>query len=1075
MKRLMLLMTTLLFIGIGVANAQISKVTGIVTSNEDGLPVVGATVVVKGTDIGTVTDADGKFTINKVPASAKTLEIKYMGMETRLVPIKATVKVGLDADSENLDEVMVVAYGTAKKSAFTGSASVIKTEAIEMRQVSNVTQALSGTMAGVQTTYSTGQPGTSATVRIRGVGSMSAGNAPLYVVDGIPFDGDISSINTQDIESMTVLKDAAAAALYGARGANGVILITTKKGKNGEAKINFEARWGVNSRGVENYDVMTNPDQYMEALYRAKYNAGYGNLGYSAAAAHQYANAELFPAVGYQMYTLPQGEGLIGTDGKINPNATLGYSDGTHYYTPDDWEDETIESQMRQEYNLSITGGNNKLNYYLSAGYLEDGGIIEGSGFNRFTTRLNADYQAKKWLKVGANMSYTNSESFYPGEQTATNSSGNAFNLGNTLAPIYPMYVRDAAGNIMYDEHFGNPLYDYGDGQSTPYTRNYMNMSNPKGDLTYDSREYLMDIFNGKWFAEITPIEGLKLTASWGLHMDYTRLHNYENRYYGQSASSGGSTTQDNTRDYAFNQQYLISYIKSFGKHNIDLLAGYESYELNSENSYAYGEALYKDNDFTVNNTINMKTSGGSVDEYATRGFLGRVNYNWDEKYFGSFSYRRDASSVFHPDNRWGNFFSASAAWMISKEKFMEDVTWVNMLKLKASFGEQGNDYLTYGSGSGRLYGYRNYVVYQDQYQMTGADGVFSDGTLVYKGNPDLTWEKSNAYNIGVDFDLFNHKLSGTIEYYGRKTSDMLYYKPVAASNGYSQIPMNIGSMTNSGIEVELNYQIMNRKNFKWDVFFNATTVKNEINELHPDLNGEWISGSRIYKEGESMYNFYLVKYAGVDVATGKGLYWANDIKYDENTGEEISRTPYLTDSWNDAYSTAREATGDILPDVYGGFGTNIEYRGFDLSISLAYQLGGKIIDSGYQSLMHAGTSSSAGTNWHKDILKAWTPENPYTDVPALNSMDTYANQTSDRWLVSSDYLSINNITLGYTLPKKLTRKLQIESLRIYGAADNLALFSARQGLDPRQSYLDATNATYGALRTISGGVKLTF
>ncbi len=1070
MKRLMLLMTTLFMIGIGVVNAQISSVTGTVISEEDGLPVVGATVHIKGTSVGTVTDANGKFTLTKIPATAKTVEVAYMGMETRTVLIKPNMKVTLYPDVEALDEVMVVAYGTAKKSDFTGSAAVVKAEAIEMRQVSNVTQALSGTMAGVQTTYSTGQPGSEATVRIRGVGSFSAGNSPLYVVDGIPFDGDISSINTQDIESMTVLKDAAAAALYGARGANGVILITTKKGQNGEARINLEARWGVNSRGVGNYDVMTNPDQYMETLYRAQYNQAYYNMGYSPAAAHANANASLFSAVGYQMYSLPAGENLIGLNGKINPNATLGYSDGQYYYTPDNWEDETIESQMRQEYNLSITGGNDKLNYYLSAGYLEDGGIIEGSGFNRLTTRLNADYQAKKWLKVGANMSYTNSESLYPGEQTTTNSSANAFNLGNTLAPIYPMYVRDAAGNIMYDKNYGHPIYDYGDGQSTNFTRNYMNMSNPKGDLVYNNTEYLMDIFNGKWFAEITPLKGLKLTASYGVHMDYTRYHDYNNKYYGQSANygTGGSAQQANTRTFAFNQQYLATYETTIGKNHMDFLVGYEAYELNGEDSYAYGQSIYKDNDFTVDNTIDQKTGGGSTYEYATRGFLGRINYNWDEKYYGSFSYRRDASSVFHPDNRWGNFFSASAAWMISKESFMEDVDWVDMLKVKASFGEQGNDYLTYQSG------YRNYVVYQDQYKMTGADGVFSDGTLEYKGNKDLTWEKSNAYNIGVDFDLFNHKLSGTIEYYGRKTSDMLYYKPVASSNGYSRIPMNIGSVTNSGIEMELNYQIMNRKNFKWDAYLNATTVKNEINELHPDLKGEWISGNYMYKEGGSMYNYYIVKYAGVDKTNGKPLYYAYDIETDED-GNEISRTPIVTSDYNLANSTRREETGDILPDVYGGFGTNLQFHGFDLSISMAYQLGGKIRDVGYQGLMHGGTSSDGGRNWHKDILKAWTPENPNSNIPALNASDSYVNQISDRWLISSNYLSINNITLGYTFPKTWTRPLQIESLRIYGAADNLAIFAARKGLDPRQGFASATNASYGALRTISGGVKLTF
>ena len=596
-----------------------------------------------------------------------------------------------------------------------------------------------------------------------------------------------------------------------------------------------------------------------------------------------------------------------------------------------------------------------------------------------------------------------------------------------------------------------------------------MNMSKPLSDLSYNTTEYLMDILNTKWYAEVTPFDGLKLTASYGVHIDNTRYHDLGNKYYGQSASYGGTVYQSHDRMYAFNQQYLASYIKSFGKHNIDLLAGYESYSREGEDQYASGQNIYKDYDFTVNNSIDQKRGGGSSYEYATQGFIGRVNYNWDEKYYGSFSYRRDASSVFHPDNRWGNFFSASAAWLISKESFMEDVDWVDMLKLKASFGEQGNDYLTYTDG------YRNYIVYQDQYKMTGADGVFSDGTLTYKGNPDLTWEKSNAYNIGIDFDLFNHKLSGTFEYYGRKTSDMLYYKPVAASNGYSEIPMNIGSMLNSGIEVELNYQIMNRRNFNWDVFFNATTVHNEIKELHPDLKGEWISGNRIYKEGESMYNLYLVKYAGVDKTTGKALYHAFDVEYDDVTGEEISRTPCVTSDYNKATSTGRAATGNILPEVYGGFGTNLQFHGFDFSISLAYQMGGKIIDSGYQNLMHTGTSSSAGRNWHKDILKAWTPENPNTDVPVLNSMDTYANQTSDRFLISSDYLSINNITLGYTFPKTWTRNLQIESLRIYGAADNLAIFAARKGLDPRQGYTSATNATYGALRTISGGVKLTF
>ena len=982
------------------------------------------------------------------------------------VAISPRMKVTLKPDSELLDEVMVVAYGTAKKSAFTGSASVVKADKLEKRQVSNVTNALSGTVAGVQTTSSNGQPGTSATVRIRGIGSMAASNSPLYVVDGIPFDGDISSINTQDIETMTVLKDAAAAALYGARGANGVILVTTKKGKAGEARVNVDVRWGTNSRQVEKYDVMESTDLYMETLYRANYNAAYYSMTQDRLAAHNYANAALFSAIGYPIYTVPDGQTLIGENGKINPYATLGYSDGAYYYTPDDWTKGTIDSQMRQEYNISVTGGNEKLSYYFSAGYLEDNGVIENSGFNRISTRMNVDYQAKKWLKLGANLSYTNSKSKYPGDQTATNSSGNAFLMANEIAPVYPMYVRNADGSLMYDKTSGHVVYDYGDGASTNCTRNWMSMSNPKGDLLYNIEEYLMDIFNGKWYVEVTPIEGLKLTASLGTNIDNTRYHSMGNKFYGQSASYGGTAYQNHDRTSGFNQQYLANYKKSFGKSNFDLLLGYESYDYRTENMYSSSQNLYKDKDFTVNNGIDNKRGGGSAAEYSTRGIIARINYDFDEKYHASASYRRDASSRFHPDHRWGNFWSASIAWVMSKEAFMEDVEWVDMLKWKASFGQQGNDNIG------------NYYAYLDQFTMTGADGVFSDGTLAYKGNPNLTWEKSNAFNVGADFVLFNNSLEGTIEFFSRRTSDMLYNKPVANSNGYGSIPMNIGAMTNSGVEVELNYNIINRKDLRWSVFGNATFLKNKINELHPDLKGELISGSRIYREGESMYQLYLVKYAGVDPATGKALYWAKtEPDADATEAEKAAFVPesYTTDDWQTASKTGKEATGDLLPTVYGGFGMSVEYAGFDLSVQMAYQMGGKIWDYTYQDLMHGGKANDAGHNWHMDIAKAWTPENPYTDVPRLNSSDSYTNSSSDRWLISSNYLSINNITLGYTLPKSWTRKVGIEGLRIYGAADNLALFAARKGLDPRQGYVSSTNSTYGALRTISGGLKLTF
>lgn len=1094
MKKVLFLLTFILS-GIGMATAQTSQISGVVYSEADGEPVIGASVLVVGTDLGAATDIEGKFVIADVPASATTLRVSYMGMATQEVKILRgkTIKVTLTEDGVALDDVMVVAYGTVKKSAFTGSASVVDAEKLEDRQVSNITNALSGTIAGVQTLSSNGQPGTSSTVRIRGVGSLYASNTPLYVVDGIPFDGDISSINPADIESMSVLKDAAAAALYGARGANGVIMVTTKKGKTHDARISFDAKWGKNERQIGKYDVLETADSYMETLYQAYRNAGYYNLGYSPAAAHAYANANLFNAVGYQMYTLNGAPGLIGLDGKVNPLATLGYKYGDYYYTPDDWTAGTISSQMRQEYNLGVSGGTDRISYYFSAGYLEDGGIIENSGFDRISTRLNVDYQAKKWLKFGANLAYTNSTSRYPGDQTTTNSSGNAFNLANQIAPIYPMYYRDANGNIIRDANTGLPVYDYGDGAGTDgngpltsYTRNWMSMSNPVSDLFYNTEEYLMDIMNSKWFAEITPLKGLKLTASLGTYIDNTRYHSIGNAMYGQSASYGGTATQDYTRTFALNQQYLATYNKTYGKSTYDALVGYEAYDLRGENFWATGQNLYKGGDYTVNNTIDQKRGGGSAYEYSTRGILGRFNYNYDEKYFASVSYRRDASSRFHPDNRWGNFYSASAAWVLSKEYFMNDVNWVDILKVKASFGQQGNDNIG------------NYYAYMDQYAMTGADGVFSDGQLTYKGNKEITWEKSNSFNTGIDFSLFKSKLSGTVEYFNRTTSDMLYNKPVAVSNGYSSIPMNIGSMANSGVEVELNATPVEFKKFRWDVYANATSVKNKIIALHPELEGKFVSGSTIYEEGKSMYQLNLVKYAGVDPNSGLALYYAavpaddylkesmGQEAYDELVEDadkykeaveayEANPEVYVTDNFQTAQSTYRRPTGDLLPKVYGGFGTSLEFHGFDLSVQFAYQLGGKIWDYTYQDLMHNGDGSNAGMNWHKDIANAWTPENRITDVPRLDYMDTYTNQSSDRWLVSSNYLSLNNITLGYTFPKAWLRGAGISSLRIYGVADNLALLAARKGMDPRQSFTMSTTATYGALRTFSAGVKLTF
>ena len=1000
------------------------------------------------------------------PSSAKTLLISFIGLQSQEVAVKPVVNVVLKSDAEVLDEVVVTAYGTSTKGSFTGSASVMKADKIEKRQVSNVSNALAGAVAGVQILSNNGQPGESAKVRIRGVGSINAGTDPLYVVDGVPYDGDLSSINSADIESMTVLKDAASTALYGARGANGIIMITTKKGTSGKARVNFDAKWGVNSRAVKNYDVMTSPKNYMEKAYEAIYNGYTQTNGYPADIAHVQANKTLLSnsggGVGYPVYTVPAGQLLIGSNGMLNPNATLGYmTEYGNWLTPDNWEDEMFQNKLRQEYNINVAGGNDKSTFYMAFGYLDDQGVIEGSGFTRFSGRLKGDYKVTDWLKVGANVNYINSESRYPGDQTNTASSGNAFYIANNIAPIYPMYVRGEDKQIM--TLTGRPVYDYGDGKSVPgYSRAFMQIANPAGDLVYNKTNYMRDVFNTNWFAELTPIKGLTVSARFGLNVDNTRLNLLNNPYMGQSAEYNGEVVQAAMRTYGLDQQYVANYNFTLQDiHHFDITAGYDGYTYEYTELSGQGQNLYDPESEFVSNTIDKKNATGFKQTYATEGFFGRVNYSYDDKYFGNVSYRRDASSRFSPDNRWGDFWAASVAWMITREEFMKNVTWVNMLKLKASFGQQGNDDLLLPAGKSVGGSQKNFYPWMDQYSVMGANGIFSDGTLFAKGNKDITWETSTSYNVGLEFALFNNRLNGSAEYFARKSSDMLYNKPIAGSMGYTYIPMNVGSMTNSGFELDLSYQIFNRKNFSWDVNFNATFVKNKINELHPDLKGQLIDGSNIYEEGESMYRMYLVKYAGVDEKTGEALYWAKD-----KDGKEYATANYSLAQTNKA------GTDNLMPKVYGGFGTSIEAYGFDASIQLSYQLGGQIYDSGYRFMM---AGKGEGQNWHKDIYNAWTPANTKTDVPRLNAQDSFTNAPSDRWLISSNYLSINNITVGYTLPSNLVKKMFIEKLRVYFTADNVGLIAKRKGLDPRQSYTTSTNSLYSPIRTISGGISLTF
>ena len=982
-------------------------------------------------------------------------------MQTQEVAIKPSLKIFLKSDSQMIDEVMVVAYGTAKKSSFTGSASTVKADKLAERSVSNVTNALAGQVSGVQTIANNGQPGSAATVRIRGIGSMSASNSPLYVVDGIPFDGSISSINPQDIESMTVLKDAAANAIYGARGANGVILITTKKGDSKEAVITVDAKWGSNRRAVPTYDVMTDPGMYYETMYRALYNSKAYN-GSSMTEAYAFADAALLDdkngGVGYLVYTVPEGEKLIGTNFKLNPNATLGYSDGKYYYRPDDWYDEAFgNSNLRQEYNVSVAGASDKINYYMSAGYLDDSGIVPGSGFTRFTGRAKADYQAKKWLKVGANIGYTYYNIQSPSGQTTWGSSGNLFQLTNMIAPIYPVYVRNPDGNIQVDER-GLTVYDFG--SSTNFVRPSMS-GNPLGTMDLDKQNAYTDVINSKWYAILTPIEGLSITANIGANVRNQRSNELSNPFYGSSVSSGGAVYVAHYREFAINQQYLATYKKTFANlHNFDVLAGYESYNLKIQELQGSNTKIYNPTIGELSNAIASPPKVVSfTDEYTTMGFLGRIQYDYDGKYFLSASYRRDASSRFHPDNRWGNFWSASAAWNISHEEWF-DIDWVDMLKFKVSYGSQGND---------KIGDYR----YVNTYNIVNSSGnpAAVPNTL---GNKDITWETNANFNVGFDFELFKRRLTGTIEFFNRKTTDMLFSFPLPPSFGYTSYYANVGDMRNLGLEAEFKGTILKTRDLQWDLGLNLTHYRNKITYLPEErktmeVDGVkgYSSGNKYYGEGESLYTFYTYKYAGVN-EEGEALYYRN-VK-DEN-GNVIGKETVTNPSEADFY-----LCGTALPDVYGGFNTSLSYKGFDFSVDFAYQIGGQVYDSDYAMMMSSPTAQNKGKAIHKDMFDAWTAENTSSNIPRFQYGDEYSAEASDRFLTSASYLSLQNINVGYTLPANICRTFGVEKLRVYMAADNVYLWSKRKGMDPRQSISGSTTASfYAPMRTISGGITLTF
>lgn len=1049
MKKRIVLFMTCLFVMIGLATAQ-TRVQGTVTSAEDGEPIVGATVLVKGTTIGTVTDIDGKFVLTGIPSSAKTLVISYVGMKTQEVAIRSSVRVSLASDAEVLDDVIVVAYGTAKKSSFTGSAANVDNKKLEMRPITSVTNGLEGQATGVLMTSSSGQPGSSASIRIRGYGSINASSTPLYVVDGIPFDGSLNSINPSDIESMTILKDASAGALYGARGANGVVMITTKQGKEGKTNVTWRSTVGWSERAQKPYD-MLNQKEFVQLSYEAIRNGLIFNSGYSWADAEAAARASL----GGSSY-------LGGSAGEqynpfknyswselIDPATGLVRDDAKSVYD-EQWMDNLLQTGFRQEHQMNVNGGTEKTKYMISLGYLNEDGILKTTGFERYNGRANVNTQVNDWFQANLNLGLSQSKQNYSDYDGSSTS--NPWYSSQFVSPLFPVYLRDVAGNTVYDE-FGNPELDYGEtGRPGSY-----NDFNPLGGLTMDKAKIQNDgasIRTGVTFGgdsdKLGAFKGLKLQVNFGADYRNTSSMSYMNMYHGNQANAGGYLDKWSTRTLSYTLNQLLTYTRSFGRHNLDVLAGHEYYSYN----YQYLDAAKTnlvDGIYELRPATTTVGADSYSNNYRIESWMGRINYNYDDKYYLSASIRTDGSSRFHKDNRWGTFWSVGGNWRVSKEAFMENVTWVNNLNVKASYGEQGNDDL------GSLY------AWQSLYSLSYANGNNIGGLISTLENKDISWEKNANLNVGIEASLFDNRVRLNAEYYNKKTTNMLLSYPMATSTGFNGYDANVGDMRNSGFEVELGLTPVRTQDFEWNLTWMGSTVNNKVLHLTKE-SPEIINGVRIIKEGYELNTFYMAKSAGVDPQTGAQLYWAYDKDENGNITNEYMTTDYAK------ASTSKYFLGSRIPDLYGSIGTDLTWKGLTLSVLTTYSIGGKVYDS-----LYAGSMDNMyyNNNWNRHALRRWTQPGDVTDVPRIE----VAGKTTvtDRFLVDASYFAIKNVTLSYNLPRRWMKSAGLNAVRLFGSVDNLALFTHLQGMDPQYSFSGGTDYTYTPNRTYSVGIEVNF
>ena len=985
------------------------RVTGVV-KDVMGEPLIGANVVEKGRSTnGVITDFNGKFTL-EVDESA-SLVVSYIGYLAQDIPTKGKgdFHIILKEDTNTLDEVVVTGYGDFKKATYTGSASVLTTEKLEALPVVSVGQMIESNIPGISVVAGTSsQPGAKTTLRVRGVASMNASTEPLYVLDGVPIPsydlsnftsmseaggmGFIETLNPADIESITVLKDAASASLYGAKGANGVVLITTKKGKEGKLRVNMAAKYGITDFAYT-YRPLMGGEERRKLIHEGLVNFQL-DKGVSEQEAQQYADAN----IDQYAKRLPQG-----------------YSD---------WESALFKTGYQQDYNLSASAGNQNSSFIGSLGYTKQTGVSLNSEMERFTGRVDASNKYKK-VEFGMNASFSWTKNVHLPEGKFYGSAIYASKVN--LTPSTPIYNEDGTYASGYRENNGyNPILeaevnDY-------YARTVRAMGTAK--IAYNV-----------W-------DNLKVSSVFTVDYSLTKDFFFESPDGRDGATYQGRGRMQMTDRIRYTSQNNLTYSKTFGKHSVSAVTAFEVMKYDYEDLYAAKKTYGQDINTSLGNAADPIDADQKLQEDALMSYVASVNYSYDDKYYASFSFRRDGSSRLSPDTRWGNFWSLSASWRLSQERFMQPLKSVlSDLKLRASYGVNGNLPSSY-------YGY----------QSTYTTGAFYSGkpspwesTL---GNEELTWEKNYALNLGLDIGLFS-RVNVSLDWYTRTTKDLLMSKQLNSISGFSSLLTNVGQMRNTGVELEVRSNNIKTKDFSWTTAFNLSHNKNKILKL-ADL--PWfVDGRYVRKEGYPFNTIYLREYAGVDPETGSALYYDN--QQDENGN-------YTKNKVTDPGQASPIPLKDITPTISGGFMNTFNYKFIDLSFNLSYSFGGYSYDNASYILQDDGYSVIS--NKSTEQRRRWQKPGDITDVPRfVYGNKKGGNYNSSRAIHSTDHIRLKSLILGLNAPKAWLQKLGIGNARIYFSGTNLLTWAAYDQYDPEMS--GVVGFYTPPLKTYAFGLELKF